>query len=167
MFGCYCIGVDPYYLTQKAQEVGYHPEIILAGRRLNDSMGSYVAAEVIKLMVKKDIAVKSAKILVLGITFKENCPDIRNTKVIDIINELTSYNTEVDIYDPWANPQEVEHEYQITSFKELPANKYDAVVLAVAHEVYKKLNMNDIKKENAVVYDVKAVLDKNIIDGRL
>ena len=167
MVGGHCIGVDPYYLAQKAQEVGYHPEIILAGRRLNDSMGSYVAAEVIKLMVKKDIAVKSAKILVLGITFKENCPDIRNTKVIDIINELTSYNTEVDIYDPWANPQEVEHEYQITSFKELPANKYDAVVLAVAHEVYKKLNMNDIKKENAVVYDVKAVLDKNIIDGRL
>ncbi|MBK7221826.1 MAG: nucleotide sugar dehydrogenase [Saprospiraceae bacterium] len=167
LVGGHCIGVDPYYLAQKAQEVGYHPEIILAGRRLNDSMGSYVAAEVIKLMVKKDIAVKSAKILVLGITFKENCPDIRNTKVIDIINELTSYNTEVDIYDPWANPQEVEHEYQITSFKELPANKYDAVVLAVAHEVYKKLNMNDIKKENAVVYDVKAVLDKNIIDGRL
>ncbi|MBK7010346.1 MAG: nucleotide sugar dehydrogenase [Saprospiraceae bacterium] len=167
LVGGHCIGVDPYYLAQKAQEVGYHPEIILAGRRLNDSMGSYVAAEVIKLMVKKDIAVKSAKILVLGSTFKENCPDIRNTKVIDIINELTSYNTEVDIYDPWANPQEVEHEYQITSFKELPANKYDAVVLAVAHEVYKKLNMNDIKKENAVVYDVKAVLDKNIIDGRL
>ncbi|MBL0085017.1 MAG: nucleotide sugar dehydrogenase [Saprospiraceae bacterium] len=167
LVGGHCIGVDPYYLAQKAQEVGYHPEIILAGRRLNDSMGSYVAAEVIKLMVKKDIAVKSAKILVLGITFKENCPDIRNTKVIDIINELTSYNTEVDIYDPWANPQEVEHEYQITSFKELPANKYDAVVLAVAHEVYKKLNMDDIKKENAVVYDVKAVLDKNIIDGRL
>ena len=130
-------------------------------------MGSYVAAEVIKLMVKKDIPVKSAKILVLGITFKENCPDIRNTKVIDIINELTSYNTSVDVYDPWANPQEVEHEYQITSFKELPGNKYDAVVLAVAHEVYKKLNLHDIKKENAVVYDVKAVLDKGSIDGRL
>ncbi len=167
LVGGHCIGVDPYYLAQKAQEVGYHPEIILAGRRLNDSMGSYVAAEVIKLMVKKDIPVKSAKILVLGITFKENCPDIRNTKVIDIINELTSYNTSVDVYDPWANPQEVEHEYQITSFKELPGNKYDAVVLAVAHEVYKKLNLDDIKKENAVVYDVKAVLDKNIIDGRL
>lgn len=167
LVGGHCIGVDPYYLAQKAQEVGYHPEIILAGRRLNDSMGGYVAAEVIKLMVKKDIPVKSAKILVLGITFKENCPDIRNTKVIDIINELTSYNTSVDVYDPWANPQEVEHEYQITSFKELPGNKYDAVVLAVAHEVYKKLNLDDIKKENAVVYDVKAVLDKNIIDGRL
>ena len=167
LVGGHCIGVDPYYLAQKAQEVGYHPEIILAGRRLNDSMGSYVAAEVIKLMVKKDIPVKSAKILVLGITFKENCPDIRNTKVIDIINELTSYNTSVDVYDPWANPQEVEHEYQITSFKELPGNKYDAVVLAVAHEVYKKLNLDDIKKENAVVYDVKAVLDKGSIDGRL
>ncbi len=167
LVGGHCIGVDPYYLAQKAQEVGYHPEIILAGRRLNDSMGSYVAAEVIKLMVKKDIPVKSAKILVLGITFKENCPDIRNTKVIDIINELTSYNTSVDVYDPWANPQEVEHEYQITSFKELPGNKYDAVVLAVAHEVYKKLNLHDIKKENAVVYDVKAVLDKGSIDGRL
>ncbi|MBP6396562.1 MAG: nucleotide sugar dehydrogenase [Saprospiraceae bacterium] len=167
LVGGHCIGVDPYYLAQKAQEVGYHPEIILAGRRLNDSMGSYVAAEVIKLMVKKDIPVKSAKILVLGITFKENCPDIRNTKVIDIINELTSYNTSVDVYDPWANPQEVEHEYQITSFKELPENKYDAVVLAVAHEVYKKLNLDDIKKENAVVYDVKAVLDKGSIDGRL
>lgn len=167
LVGGHCIGVDPYYLAQKAQEVGYHPEIILAGRRLNDSMGSYVAAEVIKLMVKKDIPVKSAKILVLGITFKENCPDIRNTKVIDIINELKSYNTLVDVYDPWANPEEVDHEYQITAFRELPKSKYDAVILAVAHKEFLDLDLNYFKKTNAIVYDVKAILNRNIIDGRL
>ncbi len=167
LVGGHCIGVDPYYLAQKAQEVGYHPEIILAGRRLNDSMGSYVASEVIKLMVKKDIPVKSANILVLGITFKENCPDIRNTKVTDIINELKSYNTLVDVYDPWANPNEVAHEYQITSFKEFPDKKYDAVVLAVAHKEFLRIDLNIIKKPNAVVFDVKAILDKRLVDGRL
>lgn len=167
LVGGHCIGVDPYYLAQKAQEVGYHPEIILAGRRLNDSMGSYVASEVIKLMVKKDIPVKSANILVLGITFKENCPDIRNTKVTDIINELKSYNTLVDVYDPWANPNEVAHEYQITSFKEFPDKKYDAVVLAVAHKEFLRIDLNIIKKPNAVVFDVKAILDKSLVDGRL
>jgi UDP-N-acetyl-D-glucosamine/UDP-N-acetyl-D-galactosamine dehydrogenase len=167
LVGGHCIGVDPYYLAQKAQEVGYHPEIILAGRRLNDSMGAYVASEVIKLMVKKDIPVKNSNILMLGITFKENCPDIRNTKAIDIYNELITYNTEVDIYDPWANPDEVKHEYGVNSFKLLPNKKYDAIVLAVAHKNFKNITISDIKKEVSVVFDVKAVLPMNDIDGRL
>lgn len=167
LVGGHCIGVDPYYLAQKAQEVGYHPEIILAGRRLNDSMGSYVASEVIKLMVKKDIPVKEANILVLGITFKENCPDIRNTKVIDIISELISYNTKVDVYDPWAKPEEVLHEYGINSFNQLPKQKYDAVILAVAHKTFGSLDISGLVKPQAVIYDVKAFLDKNAIDGRL
>lgn len=167
LVGGHCIGVDPYYLAQKAQEVGYHPEIILAGRRLNDSMGSYVASEVIKLMVKKDIPVKDANILVLGITFKENCPDIRNTKVIDIISELISYNTKVDVYDPWANPEEVLHEYGINSFNQLPQQKYDAIILAVAHKTFASLDITGLAKPKSVVYDVKAFLDKGSVDGRL
>lgn len=167
LVGGHCIGVDPYYLAQKAQEVGYHPEIILAGRRLNDSMGSYVASEVIKLMVKKDIPVKDANILVLGITFKENCPDIRNTKVIDIISELISYNTKVDVYDPWAQPEEVLHEYGINSFNQLPQQKYDAIILAVAHKTFASLGIDDLAKTKSVIYDVKAFLDKESVDGRL
>jgi UDP-N-acetyl-D-glucosamine/UDP-N-acetyl-D-galactosamine dehydrogenase len=167
LVGGHCIGVDPYYLAQKAQEVGYHPEIILAGRRLNDSMGGYVASEVIKLMVKKDIPVKNSNILMLGITFKENCPDIRNTKAIDIYNELITYNTVVDIYDPWANPEEVMHEYGVNSFNSLPSKKYDAVVLAVAHKNFEKISIKDVRKDIAVVFDVKAVLPIHDIDGRL
>lgn len=168
LVGGHCIGVDPYYLAQKAQEVGYHPEIILAGRRLNDSMGEYVASEVIKLMVKKDVAVKNSNILMLGITFKENCPDIRNTKAIDIYNELLTYHTNVDVYDPWANPEEVKHEYNINSIKVLDENKkYDAIILAVAHKDFESIDLSIIKKENAVVYDVKATLPKNLVDGRL
>jgi UDP-N-acetyl-D-galactosamine dehydrogenase len=167
LVGGHCIGVDPYYLAQKAQEVGYHPEIILAGRRLNDSMGSYVASEVIKLMVKKDIPVKEAKILVLGITFKENCPDIRNTKVIDIISELESYNTKVDVYDPWAKPEEVLHEYGIRSFNQLPQLKYDAIILAVAHKTFEIIDLDSLTNSKFVIYDVKAILDKSKIDGRL
>ncbi len=167
LVGGHCIGVDPYYLAQKAQEIGYHPEIILAGRRLNDSMGGYVASEVIKLMVKKDIPVKNANILMLGITFKENCPDIRNTKAIDIVNELVTYNTHVDVYDPWAKPEEVHHEYGITSYNSLPTKKYDAIVLAVAHKTFETIDLNNLKKDNCVIYDVKATLDKAIIDGRL
>lgn len=167
LVGGHCIGVDPYYLAQKAQEVGYHPEIILAGRRLNDSMGQHVATEVIKLMVKKDVPVKGSNILMLGITFKENCPDIRNTKAIDIYHELKTYNLNVDIYDPWANPEEVKHEYGIPSFNKLPDTQYDGVILAVAHKTFESINLDGIKKQNSVIYDVKAVLPKEVVDGRL
>jgi UDP-N-acetyl-D-galactosamine dehydrogenase len=168
LVGGHCIGVDPYYLAQKALEVGYHPEIILAGRRLNDGMGSYVAGEVIKLMIKKGIQVTGSKALVLGITFKENCPDVRNTKVIDIIRHLKSYNIQVDIHDPWADPHEVEEEYGVSTVKELPANNsYDAVILAVAH---KEFSYDSIKKmcgKTSVLFDVKSVLDKELVDARL
>ena len=167
LVGGHCIGVDPYYLAQKAQEVGYHPEIILAGRRLNDSMGQHVATEVIKLMVKKDVPVKGSNILMLGITFKENCPDIRNTKAIDIYHELKTYDLNVDIYDPWANPEEVRHEYGISSYNKLPDTKYDAVILAVAHKTFESLPIESIKKNRSVVFDVKAVLPKEMVDGRL
>ena len=167
LVGGHCIGVDPYYLAQKAQEVGYHPEIILAGRRLNDSMGQYVASEVIKLMIKKDITVKGSNILMLGITFKENCPDIRNTKAIDIYHELKTYDLNVDVYDPWANPEEVTHEYNIRSQNSLPGNLYDAIVLAVSHKTFDTISLDRLKKPSAVVYDVKAVLPKGEIDGRL
>lgn len=167
LVGGHCIGVDPYYLAQKAQEVGYHPEIILAGRRLNDSMGQYVASEVIKLMIKKDITVKGSNILMLGITFKENCPDIRNTKAIDIYHELKTYDLNVDVYDPWASPEEVRHEYSIDSSTSLPDKKYDAVILAVAHKTFESISLDNIKKLSAIVYDVKAVLPKHTIDGRL
>lgn len=167
LVGGHCIGVDPYYLAQKAQEVGYHPEIILAGRRLNDSMGQYVASEVIKLMIKKDIIVKGSNILMLGITFKENCPDIRNTKAIDIYHELKTYDLNVDVYDPWANPEEVTHEYNIKSQSSLPEKLYDAIVLAVSHKTFDTISLDRLKKPSAVVYDVKAVLPKGEIDGRL
>lgn len=143
LVGGHCIGVDPYYLAQKAQEYGYHPEIILAGRRLNDSMGEYVASEVVKKMIKQGIQIKGSNILVLGITFKENCPDVRNTKVVDVIRELKEYNTNVTIYDPWANPEEVEHEYGLDIETKLPNGKFDAVVLAVSHKEFKDLNSID------------------------
>lgn len=166
LVGGHCIGVDPYYLAQKAQEVGYHPEIILAGRRLNDSMGEYVATQVIKTMIKNDIKVNGAKILVLGITFKENCPDVRNTKVVDVIRALESYSTEVTVYDPWANPEEVKHEYGLTCFAELFGDKkFDAIVLAVAHNEFRILNLNSFKNETAMVYDIKGVIEKS--DKRL
>lgn len=167
LVGGHCIGVDPYYLAQRAQEAGYHPEIILAGRRLNDGMGSYVASQVIQLMIQKDIPIKNSKVLVLGITFKENCPDIRNTKVIDVVKELNNYHLNVTIYDPWANPQEVEREYGLTSTNQLPDDKFDAIVLTVAHKTFQSLNLKDLRKSNSVIYDVKAVLDKDMVDGRL
>lgn len=168
LVGGHCIGVDPYYLAQKAQEVGYHPEIILAGRRLNDSMGAYVATETIKLMIKKDIKVKNAKVLVLGFTFKENCPDVRNTKVIDIINELKTYNVNLTVVDPWAEPEEVVHEYNIATLKHIPVgSKYDAIVLAVSHNEFKQLDITSYKASLNVMYDVKGLLDDNIVDGRL
>jgi len=167
LVGGHCIGVDPYYLAQKAQEVGYHPEIILAGRRLNDSMGAYVATEVVKLMVKKEIVVKGSNILMLGITFKENCPDIRNTRAIDIYHELKTYDVNVDIYDPWASVDEVRHEYGIHSLTALPDKQYEAIILAVAHKTFDSLPLDTLKKEICVLYDVKAVLPKEDVDGRL
>jgi UDP-N-acetyl-D-galactosamine dehydrogenase len=167
LVGGHCIGVDPYYLAQKAQEVGYHPEIILAGRRLNDSMGEYVATEVVKLMVRKNITVTNSRILMMGFTFKENCPDIRNTKVIDIYRELKTYHLDVDIFDPWADPEEVHHEYGIVSFQQLPQQAYDAVILAVAHEAFNGANFDQITKAVAVIYDVKSILPKTLVDGRL
>ncbi|WP_143306080.1 nucleotide sugar dehydrogenase [Chitinophaga vietnamensis] len=168
LVGGHCIGVDPYYLAQKAQEAGYHPEIILAGRRLNDGMGAYIAQEVIKLMVKKDIPVKGAKILVLGITFKENCPDVRNTKVVDILNTLKDYDTNITVYDPWAAPEEVAHEYGWKSQQELnTVCDFDAVILAVSHREFAELNINKLCKNRAVIYDVKGLLPKELADARL
>jgi len=168
LVGGHCIGVDPYYLAQKAQEVGYHPEIILAGRRLNDSMGAYVATETIKLMIKKDIKVKNANILMLGFTFKENCPDVRNTKVIDIIQELNSYHVNLTVVDPWAEPAEVKHEYHLTTQKELPTNtKFDAVVLAVGHNEFKEIDIQNYLNPNHVIFDVKGLLDRSLVDGSL
>ena len=162
LVGGHCIGVDPYYLAQRAQEFGYHPEIILAGRRLNDGMGSYVASEVVKLMIQNDIRIKGAKVLVLGITFKENCPDVRNTKVVDVVHELNDYGTNVTIYDPWANSEEVLHEYGLESVQKLPEKTFDAIVLAVAHKEFKNIKYSTIKSEKTIVYDVKNVLPNDL-----
>ncbi|MEL0650350.1 nucleotide sugar dehydrogenase [Algibacter sp. TI.3.09] len=166
LVGGHCIGVDPYYLAQKAQEVGYHPEIILAGRRVNDGMGQYVASEIIKLMVKNDIRIKNARILNLGITFKENCPDVRNTKAVDVINQLKSYETDMTIYDPWANPEEVMHEYGLETVKQLPEGQFDVIVLTVAHKEFLDVNWSSLLKPNGVLYDVKGIL-KEKVNGRL
>ncbi|ALM06787.1 UDP-N-acetyl-D-galactosamine dehydrogenase [Sediminicola sp. YIK13] len=166
LVGGHCIGVDPYYLAQKAQEFGYHPEIILAGRRMNDGMGKYVASEVVKLMVQRDIKVKGSKILTLGITFKENCPDVRNTKAVDVINNLKSYGAEVTIFDPWASPIEVEQEYSLPTLQKLPSEKYDAIVLTVAHKEFLDLDLRSLLKEEGVIYDVKGIL-KGIADRSL
>lgn len=166
LVGGHCIGVDPYYLAQKAQEHGYHPEIILAGRRLNDSMGEYVASQVVKTMIKKGINVNGAEVLMLGITFKENCPDVRNTKIVDVINALEDYGVKVTTYDPWANPAEVKHEYQIESMMELPKSKFDAVVLGVAHKEFLDMQLDNLKKELSVVYDVKGIISEKA-DNRL
>jgi UDP-N-acetyl-D-galactosamine dehydrogenase len=167
LVGGHCIGVDPYYLAQKAQEAGYHPEIILAGRRLNDSMGEYVAKRIVKLLIKNKITVYTSKILILGITFKENCPDVRNTKIVDVVTALSDYGIDIDIYDPWANPAEVMHEYGIVTTNQLPNEKYNAIVLAVSHKEFLSLDFNALKKEKAIVYDVKGVLDLDLIDGKL
>ena len=167
LVGGHCIGVDPYYLAQKAQEKGYHPEIILAGRRLNDGMGDYVASQIVKCMIKKDIPVNGANILILGITFKENCPDVRNTKAVDLINSLKDYGANITIHDPWADPKEVLHEYGLTSLKTLPNQKFDAVVLTVSHNKFKGLDYQSLKNNNAVLYDVKNFIDDAYVDGRL
>ncbi len=165
LVGGHCIGVDPYYLAQKAQQYGYHPEIILAGRRLNDGMGKYVASEIVKTMVQKDIRVKNSSALVLGITFKENCPDVRNTGAVDVISNLESYGIKVDIYDPWASPQEVFDEYGLNICAETPDEKYEVLVLCVAHNEFLELDLNRLKQEESIVYDVKGVLSSS--DKRL
>src|SRR5690606_7745602 len=171
LVGGHCIGVDPYYLAQKAQEYGYHPEIILAGRRLNDSMGEYVASQVIKCMIKQGIKVNGAEILMLGVTFKENCPDVRNTKIVDVIKALQEYETNITTFDPWAHPEEVEHEYGIYSTQQLLLNgeqkRYDAIVLGVAHDEFRQMDLGLLKKENAIVYDVKGILNGSAFETRL
>jgi UDP-N-acetyl-D-galactosamine dehydrogenase len=166
LVGGHCIGVDPYYLAQKAQENGYHPEIILAGRRLNDSMGDYVASQVVKLMIKKGIAINGASLLMLGITFKENCPDVRNTKIVDVIRALEDYGVTVSLFDPWANSEEVLHEYGLKALSKPPTVSYDAIVLGVAHNEFLDLNIDGLRNKNSVVYDVKGVLGEKA-DGKL
>ncbi|MEK5752473.1 Vi polysaccharide biosynthesis UDP-N-acetylglucosamine C-6 dehydrogenase TviB [Acinetobacter variabilis] len=170
LVGGHCIGVDPYYLTHKAQSIGYHPEIILAGRRLNDGMGAYVVTQLVKGMIKKKIQVEGAKVLVLGLSFKENCPDIRNTKVIDIVHELQEYHIQADVYDPWIDAAEAEHEYGIQPITELKNGEYDAVILAVAHEQFKAMGAAQIRalgKANHVLYDLKYVFSQAESDLRL
>lgn len=171
LVGGHCIGVDPYYLTHKSQEVGYHPEVILAGRRINDSMASYVADETVKLMLRKGLPVLGSKVLVLGLTFKENCPDVRNTKVVDIVKALQGYNTQVDVYDPWIDVAEAEHEYGLQCLAQAPApGQYSAIVLAVGHSQFTALGEHGIKawgQPNAVVFDVKSILPLGAADGRL
>ena len=167
LVGGHCIGVDPYYLAQCAQRYGYNPEIILAGRRMNDGMGEYVANQVIKLMLKKGIQVLHSNIVILGFTFKENCPDVRNTKVVDIVNALKEYNLNITIYDPWANPAIAEHEYGLSVTNELPTDKFDAAIMAVAHNEFKELDVTSLVKDNAIIYDVKGMLPREIVDGRL
>jgi UDP-N-acetyl-D-galactosamine dehydrogenase len=166
LVGGHCIGVDPYYLAQKAQEVGYHPEIILAGRRLNDSMGRYVATEVVKLMMRKNLKVIDSKILLLGFTFKEDCPDVRNTRVIDIYNELVNFDARVDIFDPWVNQAEVKNEYGIDVQIDKPVGKFAAVILAVGHKDFLELDVRSLAPEG-IIYDVKGILPKEVIDSRL
>lgn len=166
LVGGHCIGVDPYYLAQKAQEKGYHPEIILAGRRLNDSMGEYIASQIVKLMIKKGISINGAELLVLGITFKENCPDVRNTKIVDLVGALKDYGIKVSISDPWANPEEVNKEYQLETTQEFPNQKFDALILAVAHKEFLNMRLTEWQKKVSVLYDVKGILEGNV-DGRL
>lgn len=167
LVGGHCIGVDPYYLAQKAQQVGYHPEIILAGRRMNDSMGEYVASRIVKDMIKREIHINGAEVLMLGITFKENCPDVRNTKIVDVIRALEDYSIKVTTYDPWADPDEVKREYNVSNRCEIDKTlRFDAVILGVAHDDFKSLDLDSLKKENAFVYDVKGFFGKHA-DSRL
>ncbi|MBT1064585.1 Vi polysaccharide biosynthesis UDP-N-acetylglucosamine C-6 dehydrogenase TviB [Bowmanella sp. Y26] len=170
LVGGHCIGVDPYYLTHKAQAIGYHPEVILAGRRINDGMGRYVVSELIKAMLKKRIQVSDAKVLVMGLTFKENCPDLRNTKVIDIVDELQEYDVQADVYDPWVDPKEAMHEYGIQPVTQLVPGKYDAVILAVAHQEFKAMTpeaFRKLLKAEGVIYDLKYAISKESVDLRL
>ncbi|MDO5638094.1 MAG: nucleotide sugar dehydrogenase [Myroides sp.] len=167
LVGGHCISVDPYYLAHKAVQLGYHPNVILSGRRVNDSVAEFIASKVIKLMIKKQKTIDYSNALILGVTFKENCPDVRNTKVVDVYKELKEYGVDVDIYDPWANPDEVMHEYGVNILDELPTNTYDAIIVAVAHEEFLTLDISKLKNDQAVVYDIKACLDRSLVDGRL
>ena len=167
LVGGHCIGVDPYYLAQCAQRHGYNPEIILAGRRMNDGMGEHVANEVIKLMLKKGIQVLGSKVLIMGFTFKENCPDVRNTKVIDIYKALKEYNLDITVYDPWANPEIVQHEYGIEVISDMPVEKFDAIILAVAHDKFKGVDIHALFNNKYVVFDVKGFLGRELVDGSL
>jgi UDP-N-acetyl-D-glucosamine/UDP-N-acetyl-D-galactosamine dehydrogenase len=167
LVGGHCIGVDPYYLAHKAESLGYHPQVILSGRRVNDNMGLFVANKVIKLMINKSIPVKGANALILGITFKENCPDVRNTKVVDIISELDQFGLSVDVYDPWADIAEVKHEYGLDIVNKLPTKKYDSIILAVSHEQFLGIDYESIKKNKSVVFDIKAFLPRTNVDARL
>lgn len=170
LVGGHCIGVDPYYLTYKAQSVGYHPEVILSGRRVNDNMGSFIANKVIKLMIQKEIAVKNSNALILGVTFKENCPDIRNTRVVDIYQELESFGMMVDIFDPWANPSEVYKIYGLkcsSNLEDINIKKFDVIILAVAHSEFKRIDLSSLKKSLNVTFDIKGLLDKELVDARL
>lgn len=167
LVGGHCIGVDPYYLAQRAQEFGYHPEIILGGRRLNDSMGEYVASQIVKLMIKKGIAIKGATVLMLGITFKENCPDVRNTKIVDVIKVLKSYGVLVTIFDPIANPDQVKQEYNLFTSQKMPIDEFDTIVLGVAHKEFLNMELNNFRKKLSVLYDIKGVLQRENVDGSL
>ena len=170
LVGGHCIGVDPYYLTHKAQAIGYNPEVILAGRRINDSMGEYVVSQLVKTMLKRKLPVNGANVLVMGLTFKENCPDVRNTKIVDIVTELGEFDVNVDVYDPWVNPEEAKHEYDIDLISAPKQAHYDAVIFAVAHHQFKALSADEIKammKEEHVIYDLKYMLDKELADIRL
>jgi UDP-N-acetyl-D-glucosamine/UDP-N-acetyl-D-galactosamine dehydrogenase len=167
LVGGHCIGVDPYYLAHKAQSLGYHPQVILSGRRVNDNMGMFVANKVVKLLIQRDHVIAKSNALVLGITFKEDCPDIRNSKVIDIVRELQQFNIEVDVFDPFANKKEVMQEYDIKLIDGIK-NTYNAIILAVSHKEFLKLNFNKIKTDNlSVIFDTKAFLDRNLVDSRL
>jgi nucleotide sugar dehydrogenase len=168
LVGGHCIGVDPYYLAHKAQSLGYHPQVILSGRRVNDQMGAFVADKVVKLMIQKDHKIKDSRALIMGITFKENCPDIRNTRVVDIYHELVAFGLQVDIYDPWADPVEVKHEYGLEILNEVDSTVvYDAIVVAVAHNEFLKFDYQKVKRNNGVIFDTKACLDRGLVDGRL
>lgn len=168
LVGGHCIGVDPYYLAHKAQSLGYHPQVILSGRRVNDAMGAFVADKVVKLMIHKDQRIKGSKALILGITFKENCPDVRNTRVVDIYHELADFGVEVDIFDPWADIKEVKNEYGLNIQNELsPGLKYNAIIVAVAHDQFLTLDYSCLKAENGVIFDTKACLEREIVDARL
>ena len=170
LVGGHCISVDPYYLTHKAQEIGYHPQMILAGRQINDDMGAYVAESTIKLLTKKRIHIVDSNILILGLSFKENCPDLRNTRVVDIIQEFENYHAHVDVYDPWVDSEESIHEYGITPIDVLSNGKYDAIVLTVGHDEFKNMGVENIRnlgKKECILFDVKCILPKDKVDGRL
>jgi UDP-N-acetyl-D-galactosamine dehydrogenase len=167
LVGGHCIGVDPYYLAHKAESLGYHPQVILSGRRVNDNMGMFVANKVVKLMIAKGGSIKGADVLILGVTFKENCPDVRNTKVVDIYNELKQFQINVDVYDPWADIAEVKHEYNIDLLPKLSVKPYAAVIVAVAHNEFLTLDYSAFKANNAVIFDTKACIDRTLVDGRL